>query len=45
MTILPGVTIARGCVIGVGATVIKTKEPNGLYLGTTARRVRDQPLD
>lgn len=32
-TILPGVTIARGCVIGASALVNKSTEPNGLYVG------------
>ena len=40
-TILPGVTIAKGGVIGAGAVVTKSTEPNGLYLGVPAKRVRD----
>jgi len=39
--ILPGVTIARGSVIGAGALVTKDTEPDGLYVGSPARRVRD----
>ena len=39
--ILPGVTIARGCAIGARAVVTKSTEPDGLYLGSPARRVRD----
>lgn len=42
--VLAGVTIGRGCVIGAGAVVIKDCEPNGLYLGVPARRVRDLPV-
>lgn len=42
-TILPGVTIGRGCVVGAGALVREDCEPNGLYAGVPARRVRDLP--
>lgn len=41
--ILPGVTIARGCVIASGAVVTKDTEPHGLYVGVPARRFRDLP--
>jgi maltose O-acetyltransferase len=41
VTILPGVTIADGCVVGAQSLVAKSTEPNGLYVGTPARRVRD----
>ncbi|WP_083939243.1 acyltransferase [Deinococcus apachensis] len=41
--ILPGVTIAEGCVIAAGAVVTKSTEPNGLYAGVPAKRVRDLP--
>jgi len=40
-TILPGVTIGRGCVIAAGAIVNRDCEPNGLYGGTPARRIKD----
>jgi len=40
-TILGGVTIGAGCVIAAGAVVIRDCEPNGLYAGVPARRVRD----
>lgn len=43
VTLMPGVTIRRGCVIGAGATVLSSTEPNGLYVGTPARRVRTLP--
>lgn len=36
-TVLSGVTIATGCVIGAGAVVTKDTEPNGVYFGTPAR--------
>lgn len=41
--VLPGVTIAKGCVIGAGSLVTKDTEPDGLYLGSPARRVKDLP--
>lgn len=41
--VLPGVTVAKGCVIAAGALVTKDTEPNGLYIGSPARRVRDLP--
>ncbi len=44
-TVLPGVTIADGCVIGAGAVVTSDTEPDGLYLGNPAKRVRDLPAD
>jgi maltose O-acetyltransferase len=42
--ILPGVTIAEGCIIAAGAVVIKDTEPNGLYAGNPAKRVKDLPV-
>lgn len=41
VTVLPGVTIGRGCVIAAGAVVTKSCDPNGLYAGVPARRIRD----
>ena len=41
VTVLPGVSIAPGCVIAASATVIQDTEPDGLYAGTPATRVRD----
>jgi len=43
VTILPGVTVGTGCVLAAGAVVTKDCEPNGLYAGVPARRVRDLP--
>jgi maltose O-acetyltransferase len=40
-TVLPGVTVADGCVIGAGAVVTKNTEPDGVYVGVPARRIRD----
>lgn len=40
-TILQGVTIGEGCIIGAGSLVNKDCDPNGLYVGTPAKRVKD----
>lgn len=45
VTVLPGVTIAEGCVIGAASLVTRSTQPNGLYMGSPARRVRDLPLE
>lgn len=42
-TILGGVTIGPGCVIAAGTLVTKDCEPDGLYAGVPARRIRDLP--
>jgi maltose O-acetyltransferase len=39
--ILPGVTIGQGCIIGAGAVVSKDCEPNGLYAGVPAKKIKD----
>jgi acetyltransferase-like isoleucine patch superfamily enzyme len=39
--IMPGVEVGPGCVVAAGAVVIKDCEPNGLYAGVPAKRVRD----
>jgi len=41
--VLPGVTIGPGCVIAARALVTEDCEPNGLYMGMPAKRVRDLP--
>lgn len=41
VTILPGVEISSGCVIGAGSVVTKSTTKDGLYLGVPARRVKD----
>jgi maltose O-acetyltransferase len=41
VTVLPGVTIGSGCVIGAGALVRETTQPDGLYVGVPARRIKD----
>ena len=43
--ILPGVSIGTGCVIGAGAVVTRDCDPDGLYVGVPARRIRDLPPD
>lgn len=45
VTVLPGVTLRRGCVIAAGATVTRDTEPDGLYVGTPARRVKELSKD
>lgn len=40
-TILPGVTIGDGCIVAAGAVVTKDCEPNGMYAGVPARRIKD----
>lgn len=42
--ILPGVTIAEGCVIGAGSVVVHSTQPNGLYVGNPAKRIKDLPV-
>jgi maltose O-acetyltransferase len=39
--LLPGVTVGAGCVIAAGAVVASDCEPNGLYGGVPARRIRE----
>jgi maltose O-acetyltransferase len=41
VTILPDVMIGTGCVVAAGSVVTTSLEPNGLYAGVPARRVRD----
>jgi acetyltransferase-like isoleucine patch superfamily enzyme len=42
VTITANTTIAKGCVIGANAVVTRDTEPNGLYVGVPARRLRDR---
>lgn len=41
VTILPGVTIGEGCIIAAGAVVTKDCEPNGMYAGVPAKRIKE----
>lgn len=40
-TILPGVTVGPGCVVAAGAVVTRDCEPDGVYAGVPARRIKD----
>jgi len=40
--ILSGVTIGHGSVVGAGAVVTKPLEPEGVYVGVPAKRVKDR---
>lgn len=40
VTVLPGVTVGRGCVVAAGAVVTQDCAPDGLYAGVPARRVK-----
>lgn len=40
-TILPNVKIGKGCIIAAGTVVNKDCEPNGLYAGVPAKRIKD----
>ena len=40
VTILAGVTIGRGCVIGAGSVVTKDVEEYGIVVGNPARMIR-----
>lgn len=39
-TILPGVTIGEGTIIGAGAVVTEDCKPGAVYAGVPARRIR-----
>ena len=41
VTVLPGVKIGAGCIVGAASLVRKDTQPNGLYVGSPAKRVRD----
>jgi len=41
-TILPGVRIGKGAVVGAGAVAAKDVPPGAVVLGVPARRVRDR---
>lgn len=44
VTILPGVTVGRGCVIAAGSVVTRDCEPDSVYAGVPARKVRTLSL-
>lgn len=41
VTVLPGVTIGKGTVVSAGSVVIKDLEPNSVYVGNPAHKVKD----
>lgn len=43
VSVMPGVSIAPGCIVAGGAVVTKSTEPNGLYAGVPAQRIKDLP--
>ena len=44
-TVLPGVVLAEGCVIGAGAVVTKSTKSFKMYLGVPAREIGDVVLE
>ena len=42
VTILDGVVIKSGCIIAAGAVVTKSTEPNGIYAGIPAKRIKER---
>lgn len=40
-TIMPNVIVRRGCVVGASSLVLTSTEPDGLYVGIPAKRVKD----
>lgn len=40
--IMPGVEIAKGCIIGAGAVVTKNTQPYGIYGGVPAKRMKER---
>jgi len=43
--VLPGVTVATGCVVGAGAVVTHSTEPFGVYAGIPAKRIGERTHD
>ena len=41
VTIMPGVTIGNGCVVGSGSLVVKDCEPNSMYYGSPAKKIKE----
>jgi acetyltransferase-like isoleucine patch superfamily enzyme len=39
--VAPGVNVGSGCIIAAGALVVRDCEPNGLYAGVPAKRIKD----
>ncbi len=43
--LMGGISIRENCIIGAGAFVNKNTQPDGVYVGTPARRIRDVKAD
>jgi len=41
VTVFPGVTLGRGCIVAAGAVVTRNCEPDGIYAGVPAKRIRE----
>ncbi len=41
-TILPGVRLSKGCIIGAGSVVTKNTEPYGVYVGVPAKKIKER---
>lgn len=44
-TIMPGVTVGENCIIGCGSVVTKDTEPNSVYVGVPAKKIKDLGLN
>lgn len=42
VTILDGVIVESGCILAAGAVLTKSTEPNGIYAGVPAKRIKDR---
>ncbi|EKE74340.1 acetyltransferase [Celeribacter baekdonensis B30] len=42
VTVLPGVTIAEGCVVAAHSVVTKSTDPYGVYAGIPAKRIGER---
>lgn len=45
VVIMPGVTLAEGCVIGANSLVTKDTEPWTVYMGSPAKPIKKRPKD
>lgn len=45
VVVMPGVTLAEGCVVGACSLVTKSTEPWGIYVGTPAKKVGERPRE
>lgn len=42
VTILDGVTVESGCILAAGAVITKSTEPDGIYAGVPAKRIKER---